>query len=82
MDYYVDTQENIVSTKGVITIEWRDQLVRLDAVFGTELIPLKKATAYLGLNELSVKNDKYFPIKRIGGRYYVPKIELAKYMCK
>ena len=66
----------------MINIDWRDQLVRLDEKFKDELIPLKDVREYLGLNELSVKNDKTFPMIRVGGRYYVPKMRLAKYLSK
>lgn len=64
----------------MITTDWRDQLARLDEQFDTELIPLKRVEEYLGVNALSVKRDKDFPCVKIGGRYYVPKIKLAKMM--
>lgn len=61
-------------------MEWRDYLLRLDELFDTELIPIKQAAEKLGFDEKAAKADKRFPIKKVGGRYYVPKVALAKFL--
>ena len=61
-------------------MEWRDYLLRLDELFDTELTPIKQAAEKLGFDEKAAKADKRFPIKKVGGRYYVPKVALAKFL--
>ena len=60
---------------------YRDNLERVLSVFGDgECIPLKKAAAWLGIEDYNLKKDRNFPLKQIGGRYYVTAVGLARYL--
>lgn len=46
----------------------------------TELIPLRRAAEFLGVDYRCLQGSKDFPIKRIGGRYYITAVALARWM--
>ena len=61
--------------------DYYDNLNRITDKFGgVELIPLKKAAAYLGIDVRRLKESRDFPIKKICGRYYVASVALARWM--
>ena len=47
---------------------------------GGEAIPVKQAGEWLGIDERSLKEDRTFPMKKVGGRYYISAAALAMYM--
>ena len=58
-----------------------DNLKRITDKFGgTELIRLKQAAEYLGVDERRLKESRDFPMKKIGGRYYVASVALARWI--
>lgn len=46
---------------------------------GGLLIPLKDAALFLGVSAKAIKTDKSFPLKKLGGRYYVTRKELVRW---
>ena len=59
---------------------YRAQLSVLAEQFpGPELIPLKAAAEYLGVDPRSLKTSEC-PVKKIGRMYYVPKTGLARWL--
>lgn len=44
------------------------------------MIPLKAASEYLGISERTLKGLQDFPVKKIGGRYFVSRVALARWM--
>ena len=60
---------------------FRENLARLDTAFpGQELIPVKKAAAYLGLDVRTIINKKDLPKKRAGKFWMIPKTGLASWL--
>lgn len=60
---------------------FRDNLVRLDAAFpGVELLPIVKVAAYLGKDKRTLKAQKGFPARKVGGYWVVPKAALASWL--
>lgn len=47
---------------------------------GGLLIPIKDAAEFLGVTVKAMKSDKGLPIKKIGGRYFVIRKELARWI--
>lgn len=68
---------------------FREQLARLDELYpGREAISIQEASALLGLYRRTLLEDESFPAKKIGaprssrgGKYVVPKVPLARWMC-
>ena len=60
--------------------DFRDNLARITERFSTELIRVKEATSFLGVDAKSLNNDKTFPQKKVGGRWYVSAVALARWM--
>ena len=62
---------------------YREHLEAITARFGEVLfIPLKEASTYININDRRLKSDKTFPSKRIDGRYYVSRINLARWAAR
>lgn len=60
--------------------DFRDNLERIAAHFGQELIPLRKAAAFCGVDPRVLMMDKNSPVKKICGRYYVTAVGLARWL--
>jgi hypothetical protein len=60
--------------------DYRDNLERLSQKFSGELIPYLDACEYLGCTRKQMDKDKSFPKKKVGGRYYVAVVALAKWL--
>lgn len=60
--------------------DFRDNLVRITEKFSTELIRVKEVATFLGVDLKSLNNDKTFPQKKVGGRWYVTTVALARWM--
>lgn len=61
--------------------DFRENLRLVSERFGDiQLIPLLQAAEYCGANYRKLKKDKLFPLKKVGGRYYVPAVGLARYL--
>lgn len=61
--------------------DYYDNLQRITEKFGgVELIPIKQAAEYLGVGERLLKESRDFPLKKVGGRYYVTAVALARWM--
>lgn len=62
--------------------DYRDTLADIYARFGTaQLIPLRQVSEFVGVDERTLKKDKAFPKKKIGGRWYVTASHLARFLC-
>lgn len=60
---------------------FRDVLDRLTERFpGKEAIPLKEASELVDSCERILKEDKTFPTKKLGGKYIVPLVSLARWL--
>lgn len=60
---------------------YRDNLERVIAKFPErEIIPLKDAADWLGIDQRALQRIKDTPAKRIGGRWYVVATALASWM--
>lgn len=59
---------------------YRDNLERICERFKSELITLKEAAEFLGIDFRGLQTDKSFPIKKVGGRYYVTVVALARWL--
>ena len=56
-------------------------LEKIYAQFGrVALVPLKSAAEFVGANWRTLRDDKKFPIKKIGRRYYVGSVALARWL--
>lgn len=60
--------------------DFRDNLVRVTEKFSTELIRVKEVATFLGVDLKSLNNDKTFPQKKVGGRWYISAVALARWM--
>jgi hypothetical protein len=60
--------------------DYRDNLERLSQKFPGELIPYSDACEYTGCTRKQLDRDKTFPKKKVGGRYYVTVVALAKWL--
>lgn len=60
---------------------YRDNLELISNHFGAvQLIPFKEAAKYCGVNARALQSDSSFPLKKIGGRYYVSAVNLARWL--
>lgn len=58
-----------------------DNLERVTDQFpGQEMIPLKLAAEWLGIDQRALQRIKDTPAKRVGGRWYVTAVALARWM--
>ncbi len=61
--------------------DYYDNLKRITDKFGgMELIPIKQAAEYLGIDERTLKGSRDFPLKRVGRRFYVASVALARWI--
>ena len=60
--------------------DYRDNLERLSQKFDGELIPYCDALKYIGCTRKQIDNDKSFPKKKVGGRFFVSVVSLAKWL--
>ncbi len=61
--------------------DYYDNLQRITDKFGgVELIPIKQAAEYLGVDERTLKGSRDFPLKRVGRRFYVASVALARWI--
>lgn len=60
--------------------DFRDNLARICERFTGELITLKEASEYIGVSLRNIQADKTFPAKKVGGRYYVTVVALARWL--
>ena len=60
---------------------YRENLRLIYEHFGdVQLIRIKEAAEYCGLDERVMKRAKDFPLRKIAGRYYVPAVSLASWL--
>lgn len=58
-----------------------EQLEQITAKFGkAQLIPIKEAAAFVGCDYRTLIKQKDFPLKKLGGRYYVGAVNLASWL--
>lgn len=60
--------------------DFRDNLSRISERFSGELIPYLEACEYIGCTRKQMDRDRSFPKKKIGGRYYVTVVALARWL--
>lgn len=60
--------------------DYRDNLERISERFNGELIPLPEVVVFLGCDKRTLMADKTFPSKKVGGRYFVTAVALAKWL--
>lgn len=60
---------------------FRDQLERIDAKFpDAETLTIEQVCTYLGRYRAPLLRDKTFPAKKLGGKYIIPKVALARWL--
>ena len=58
-----------------------EQLEQIVARFGNiQLIPIKDVADFLGCDYRTLLKQKDFPIKKLGSRYYVGAVNLARWL--
>lgn len=58
-----------------------EQLEQITEHFGKiQLIPLREAADFMGCDHRTLMKQKDFPIKKVGGRYYVGAVNLASWL--
>lgn len=60
--------------------QFRDNLERIKEKFSNEMIPLKEASEWLGIDQRAIQREKNTPARKIGGRWYVTQVSLARWM--
>lgn len=60
--------------------DFRDNLKCITEKFNIHLIPIKDAAEYLGCTVKQLNLAKDFPKKKVGGRYYVTAVALARWL--
>lgn len=60
--------------------DYRDNLERLSQKFNAELIPYMEVVQFLGTTRKQLDHDRTFPKKKVGGRFYVTIVALAKWL--
>ena len=61
--------------------DYRENLRLLREHFGqSELIPLVEAAKYCGRCARLLRSDKSFPLKKVGGRYFVAAVSFARWL--
>jgi hypothetical protein len=60
--------------------DFRDNLERIAARFGKELLSVREVADFLGIGIKNLNHDRTFPQKKVGGRYYITAVALAKWM--
>lgn len=61
-------------------IDFRDNLERISTQFEGELIPLRMAAAFCGVDPRVLTQSVDSPVKKICGRYYVTAVGLARWL--
>lgn len=60
---------------------FRDQLQRLDEKYpGQEVLDLKDACDLLRTDRKTLLCDQSFPAKKVGGKYIIPLVALARWL--
>lgn len=60
---------------------FRDQLQSLrDRYEGQEVLTLEQSEKLLCVDRMALLNDKTFPVKKVGRRYIIPIVPLARWM--
>ena len=60
--------------------DYRDNLARISEHFPGEMIAVREAAKFLGISLKGLNNDNTFPQKKVGGRWYISAVALAKWM--
>ena len=62
-------------------VDYRDNLEMLQAMFpGKMTISIQEACSLLNREKRSLLGDRSFPAQKVGGRYAVPIVGLARYL--
>lgn len=60
---------------------YQKNLLEIKERFGdAQMIPLRKAAEYCGVNFRLLQNDKTFPLKKVAGRYFVSAVNFASWL--
>ena len=61
--------------------DFRDQLQALRERYeGQEVLTLEQSEKLLYVDRMALLNDKTFPVKKVGRRYIIPIVPLARWM--
>lgn len=61
--------------------DYYDNLARIKERFpNTELIPLREAASFLGIDPRSLQDCRDFPLKKVCKRYYVAAVAFARWL--
>ena len=60
--------------------DFRDNLARISERFTGEMIATREAAKFLGIGIKNLNNDNTFPQKKVGGRWYISAVALARWM--
>lgn len=62
-------------------VTYEKNLENIYAEFGrVALIPLLAAAQFLGVNWRTLQKEKHIDVKKVGGRYYVNSVQLARWL--
>lgn len=60
---------------------YREHLALIKERFGDQtVLTVNEAADYIGLCDRILRRDHSFPMKKIGGRYYVTIVDLARWL--
>lgn len=59
---------------------FRYNLERVREHFEKEMIPLKEASEWLGIDQRRIQREKPSPAKKVGGRWYISQLSLARWI--
>lgn len=61
--------------------DFRDQLQALRERYeGQEVLTMEQSEKLLYVDRMALLNDKTFPVKKVGRRYIIPIVPLARWM--
>ncbi len=78
-----DYDKMLLAIADIDSVVVDNNLKKLENVFPSHrgaLLPIKSVADWLGVTVKVLKEDKGFPLRKISGRYYVPRIGLARWM--
>ena len=62
-------------------IAYEKNLENIYEEFGrVAMVPLMGAANFIGIDTRSLRSEKSFPLKKVGGRYFVSSVQLARWL--
>lgn len=61
--------------------DYQKNLLEIKDRFGEiQLLPLLQVASFCGMDYRTLLKDDAFPVKKVGGRFYVPAVGLARWL--